>query len=688
MRLKFSVEVLCPPGPGPWRLAQGTSRKIMRGLFFAAVFFPAASGWIGLAAESQGGDLTSLSLEELMNIEVMSVSKTPEKSFQAPAAVSVLTAEDIRRFGATSIPEALRLVPGVEVARINANQWAVSARGFGGRLARATLVLIDGRSVYTPLFAGTYWEIQDMPLEDIDRIEVIRGPGAAVWGANAVNGVINIVTKNAQDTQGGLLTAGGGTEERGFGTLRYGGKAGENLNYRFYGKYFDRDHAEYLNGNDFDDWRMGQAGFRTDWEGSENNALTFQGNVYDGRAGQRAVNTVYTSFPFREIVYDDVEFSGGHVLGRWTHAAGPSSRMALQTYYDRTKREDLGFQETRDTGDLDFQHSLGLPGRQTLTYGLGYRVTTGKMDGTPSVVAASPGRRTDDLWSSFLQDEIALVERKLSLTLGSKVEHNDYSGWEVQPSGRLAWTPTPQQTVWTAVSRAVRAPSRVEHDIELTGVLSADDTSFLRLVGNEDFDSEELIAYELGYKARPWQTVFFDIAGFYNDYDKMGGVKFGSPLTETDPPPSRTVLPLFFENSIQAKTYGGELQSHWDVRKGWQLRAAYSYLRMNLKARPGSADTSTERATEGGSPRHQFILRSLLDMPGNVQIDPTARYVSGLPAQAVPAYWTMDMQVAWNVKPAWQVAVVGQNLLQNRHPEQAGGVEIERGVYGKTTWRW
>ncbi len=407
--------------------------------------------------------LKQLSLEQLMNIEVTSVAKKEQKVGETAAAIFVITQEEIRRSGVTSIPEALRLAPGVTVSRIDGNSWAIGVRGFGSGLSRSVLVLIDGRSVYTPLFAGVYWDVQDTLLEDIDRIEVIRGPGGTIWGANAVNGVINIITKSATETQGLLATAGGGSEEKGFGSLRYGGKIGEDFSYRVHGKGFRRDGQFTPHLSDVDDWQMGQGGFRTDWSLSERDKLTFQGDIYKGYSGLRTQVSSFSA-PFSTIVERDTDLSGMNLLGRWNRTLSETSNLALQIYYDRTFRREPTFQEERNTVDFDFQHRFKIAGRQELIWGLGYRFTKGDTESVPTLVI-SPRNRADNLFSAFLQDEIVLVEDLLRLTVGSKFEHNDYTGFEFQPSGRLLWTPAARHVLWASFSRAVRTPSRVDRDI-------------------------------------------------------------------------------------------------------------------------------------------------------------------------------------------------------------------------------
>src|SRR6266576_170012 len=396
-------------------------------------------------------NLKKVSLEELGQIEVTTASKVPVKATRTPAAIYVITQEDIRRSGATSIPEALRMAPGVEVARVDSNTWSLGVRGFESTLSRSVLVLIDGRSVYTPLFAGVYWQVQDTLLEDIDRIEVIRGPGGTIWGANAVNGVINISTKRATETQGLLATAGGGSEEKGFGGLRYGGKVGENFSYRVYGQGFRRDGQFTPHVSDFDDWQKGQGGFRTDWDLSRQDNLTIQGDAYQGTIGQRALVSSFTA-PFSTVVEDAAGVSGMNLLGRWRRSLSETSNLALQVYYDRTFRREATFQERRNTVDLDFQHRFKPASHQELIWGLGYRYTKGDTESLPTVII-SPRDNTDNIFSAFAQDEVLFLDDRLRLTVGSKFEHNDYSGFEFQPSGRILWNPAEHHSLWAAISR-------------------------------------------------------------------------------------------------------------------------------------------------------------------------------------------------------------------------------------------
>ena len=611
-----------------------------------------------------------MSLEELLDLEITSISKKPQKWFKSPAAVFVITQEDIRRSGATSIPEVLRLAPGVHVARIDGNKWAISIRGFNGRFANKLLVLMDGRSVYTPLFAGVYWDVQNTLLEDIDRIEVIRGPGGTLWGANAVNGVINIITKNSKDTQGGLVTLGGGNEERVFGGARYGDKIGDNAYFRIYAKYFNRDDQADESGEDaLDDWEVSRGGFRMDWELSTTNAITIQGDYYDGDAGRRRSNPVRP---------DRTYISGGNLLGRWNHIFSDTSDMSLQIYYDRTERYNASIDENRDTLDVDFQSKFAPFLRHEIIWGFEYRYTEDDTD-DPGPLSFTPKSRDDELFSAFIQDEIALITKRLYLTIGSKFEHNDYSGFEYQPSVRLSWTPNRQHTLWAAISRAVRTPSRIDHDqkveIMIPGV-----GPFTVVEGNPDYDSEELVAYELGYRINPTDRLYIDFATFYNDYDNL-------QTTEVDNMGSAT-----FENNMEADTYGIEVATHWDVTDFWRVAAGYSFLKTQFDLDESSNAFATKNAMEKADPRHKASILSHVILPHNFEFDTALYYVDSVPISDIPSYFRLDARLGWRPTKALDMSIVLQNAFDDQHPEFPEGTiensEIQRSVFGKITWRF
>jgi iron complex outermembrane receptor protein len=642
----------------------------------------------------QPGDLTNLSLDQLMDIEVTSVSKKEEKLFRSAAAVYVITQEEIRRSGLTSIPELLRLVPGMQVARIDGNKWAISARGFNGRFANKLLVLIDGRSVYSPETSGVYWDVQDLILENIERIEVIRGPGATLWGTNAVNGVVNIITKQAKDTQGGLVTAGFGSEERGFGSAQYGGRISDRAYYRVYAKYFNRGGLVDESGRDANDGQRAlRAGGRLDWKLSERDAITMSADIYDSCLRETS-NLVSPAAPFAPLTNTPGELNGGNVLASWSHVFSERSDMMLKFYVDRSRRYITDFGDRIDTFDFDLQHHFILGRRQDIVWGFGHRlVATQTSTSSGSPIQFDPKGLHDRFYSAFVQDQLTLVNNRLRLTLGTKVEHNPDSGFEAQPSVRLMWTPSNQQSVWVALSRAIRAPSISNQDIRinLAASLGGDGTSnILALLGSIATRSEELDAYEIGYRAQPNRKLSLDIATFYNFYDRLSTLEPGRPFFETDPQPSHIVIPLFFSNLMRGETYGAETSVNWNVTKVWRLSGSYSFLRMQLHPYPTSRDAMA-KDREIDNPGHQFQIHSYLNLAHNFELDADLYRVS---ASEVPAYTRIDARLGWRVKERVEVSLGLQNLLAPGHPEFDGtdavvvASQVKPSVYGKLTWRF
>jgi iron complex outermembrane recepter protein len=622
------------------------------------------------------GELKRLSLEELMEINVTSVSRKPEKLSQVASAIQVITNEEIHRSGATSVPEALRLAPNLQVAQVGAHQWAISARGFNSTTANKLLVLVDGRSVYTPLFSGVFWDIQDLLLEDIDRIEVISGPGGAIWGANAVNGVINIITKNASETRGLYAEAGGGTSPNDFAAARYGGAIGSRSSFRVYGQYFDRDNEVFSNGDDANDsWRMGQGGVRFDANTSVRDAVMVKGDAYGGNEN---VSTGGTSTA-----------SGGNLTTRWTRAVSPSSGLSLQLYYDHTQLSNpepasqfspAGTLKDRlDTYDMDFEHHFAIGTYNQLVWGLGYRFTHDVV-GNSRPIAFLPSHLDHSLASAFVQDEIA-VQKNLFLTLGTKLEHNDYTGYEIEPTARLRWILAPTQMVWGAVSRAVRMPSRVDRDL-------AQPSQFpVILVGSDDFRSETLVAYELGYRFDVSSKFTASISAFYNDYDHLRSLSF----TEA------TLIPFFFANDLQGETHGVEISATYQATPWWRVRAGMNVLKERLHVRPGKSDINNS-LNETADPEHQVSIRSSFDLPHRVELDVGPRWVGKIinnnatEPGTVPSYTDMDVRLGWHATKQLELSLVGQNVLHDHHPEfgvpDSTREEIRRAVYGKVTWRF
>ncbi|HEY7335206.1 MAG TPA: TonB-dependent receptor [Bryobacteraceae bacterium] len=644
--------------------------------------------------------LKDLSLEQLSQIEVTSPSKEPTPAFKSPVAIYVITGEDIRRSGVTTIPEALRLAPGVEVARIDGSKWSVGVRGFGTRLSRSVLVLIDGRTVYTTLFAGTYWEVQDTLLEDIERIEVIRGPGGVIWGPNAVDGVINIITKDAKDTQGTFASAGGGNVEQGFFNYRYGGNNGKGLSYRVYGKGFTRGPEEYPNGDNFDDWRGVQSGFRMDWTRDARDAFTVQGDLYKQEDGERVDLATYTP-PTQRTLDGDASLSGGNVLARWTRRLGDGKDFQLQAYYDRTNRYEPNLGENRDTFDVDFLARTSAPARQQISYGFGARSSEGGFIEAGSGLVFSPAHRADYLFSGFLQDEIGLVDGKVSLTLGSKLLRTNYTGFEFQPSVRLLWTPTEKHSLWASFTHAVRTPSDGEEDFYLSSFIGTSGglPEFARFNANPNFAPEQLNGYEAGYRTLIAQNLYVDFTAFYNRYHDLFSEDLAGPLSiqttlpfpEASPPPTYVLISAQFRNDLFGTTKGVEIAPEWRPTAFWRLRASYSFLNMNLHKAPGTFDIGSIPGIVGASPRHEAGVDSSFDISKRLQADLIYRYVSALPAQGVPAYSTGDARIAWRFGSHFEISAVGQNLLQPFHVEYisdpGGPVAIRRSAYVGLAWR-
>ncbi|HKX33467.1 MAG TPA: TonB-dependent receptor [Blastocatellia bacterium] len=671
--------------------------KVIRYAWLTAVLMLIGFGHSSAQAPDPPHDLTAASLEELMNIEVTSVSKKEEKLFRTAAAIYVITQEEIRRSGLTSLPELIRLAPGMSVGRIDGTKWAISARGFNGRFANKLLVLIDGRSVYSPETAGVYWEAHHLPVEEIERIEVIRGPGGTLWGTNAVNGIINVITRHAKETVGGLMTAGVGSEEQGFTSARYGDRIGANAYYRVYARYFNRggslDAAGY-NVHDWQNWESG--GWRLDWKKSERDALTFQGDLHDTILRDRSVNRSPAT-PFAPTRSTPGEFTGGNLLGRWNHNFSDRSNTALQIYFDRARREVYDLGERIDTFDVDFQHRQALGRRQDMVWGLGYRLITDQTNtnsGTP--VQYTPAGRNVQIFSGFVQDELMLIKNRLRLTIGAKLEHNDYSGYEAQPSVRLLWTPSADQTVWAAVSRAVRAPTRRDQGLRANRIGSIGPGGLPlvpALSGGANPKSEELRAYEFGYRTQLNSRLSLDVATFYNLYDRVQTVEPGALFLELDPQPRHFVLPLRFDNLMRGETYGIEAATNLNLTSRWKVQGSYSFLRIELHRSPRSR-AATAESPEEESPRHQFQIHSRFNLPRNFELDTALYRVSRLRNVQIPGYTRLDLRFGWKVRESLALDLMLQNLPEDQHPEFQSPIigvvssQVKRSIYGKATWRF
>lgn len=638
-------------------------------------------------------DLTQQSIEDLMKIEVTSVSKKEQKLSQVAAAIFVITQQDIGRSGATNIPDLLRMVPGLDVAQINSNTWAISARGFNLQFENKLLVLIDGRAVYTPNFGGVYWDTQDVPLEDIDRIEVIRGPGGTVWGENAVNGVINVITKKAADTQGGLLTGGGGTLEQGFGTMQYGGKIKGDTSYRIFTKYENEDHLPDLNGqNAQDGWHLLHGGFRSDTSWSKNDSLTIQGDLYEGSEGATIVHSIISP-PENVEVQRLANLSGGNVEARWNHTFSSRSDTTLQFYFDRYRRAGPEHEEVRNTADFDFQHHLVLGARQDLIWGVGYRHTEDNTVGTIDDTFVPAGKAAQ-LFNAFVQDQITLKPGRIFLYLGTKLGKGYFTGFDYEPSARLAWTLSNRHTLWAAVSRASRTPTR--RDLGLDAALAPlPGPALVVLLGNPNFKSEHVLAYELGYRAQPRDRVSIDVAAFLSVYRGLESTEQLPSFFDANSVPPLLVLPNSFANQMHGTTEGVEISLNWKVMDRWTLSPGYSFLEMHLHTDPTSLDTTSAADAQGSNPNHQAQLRSRVELPRHFSWDINAYFVGSLPAQSIPSYTRLDTQLTWQPGERLQLSLVGQNLLKDHHLEfndmffqSVISSEIKRSAYAKIVWHF
>ncbi|HEY8538553.1 MAG TPA: TonB-dependent receptor [Steroidobacteraceae bacterium] len=625
-------------------------------------FVLAAMSSVMAAAQSHAqtiDTLKKLSLEELLDIEVTSVSKRSEPLSEAPASIVVITGDEIRRSGATTLPEALRLAPTLQAARIDSVQYAISARGFNNAVGNKLLVLIDGRTIYTPLFSGVFWDQQDLVLEDIDRIEVITGPGATLWGANAVNGVINVITRPATETRDELMVARVGSSELG-AALRLGAGVGSGA-VRFYGKYAGFDRTERADGSKVpDQWRRAQFGFRADWN-SDAGSFTLQGDVYQGKSEHRGT--------LAGIEFPEVTVQGANLLGRWQRTLQGGSELKVQAYLDRTERDDfLFYTPSADIADIEFQHSL--PGAtHNILWGGGYRYGSDDIRQGLATRFVPPARTLH--WANlFVQDEIDVLDN-LRATVGLKVEHNDYTGFEYLPSLRVAWNLDEESLLWGSLSRAVRAPARYDRDVRFPG-----DPPFL-VVGGPNFQSEVAKVAELGYRARLGQTLSYSITGFIHFWDKLR---------------SGTAIPVEIENKIEGEVYGVEATFDYQPLQWWILSAGVTYLEEDLKLKPGSTDqVGVDNPTLRNDPDYQWTLRSSFDLPYDIELDLRLFGVGALPQPRVPSYTELDVRVAWHATPRVELSLVGRNLLDDWHVEYGEfqpPYKIERNVYGQVRWRF
>lgn len=619
------------------------------------------------------------------------VSKTAEDSFKSAAAIYVISRTDIKHSGATTIPEVLRTVPGLQVARGESGQWMVTSRGFANGFANKLLVMVDGRTIYTPLFSGVYWGVQDVMLENIKQIEVIRGPGATQWGANAVNGVINIITEPASNTQSGLASATYGNNNDSV-MARYGGKIKNNSYYRIYGSRYNERNTENLNtkttGNDL---ILNKGGFRVDYDEFEKDLITLQGDFYESDIQLDSFLPDTATGTSR--LKDDLDIHGGNISSKWEHQISDKEETQLQFYYDKDVRDHILLSRSSQTFDADFQYSNTLKEYHKLTSGLGYRGVQSDLEGTSFRLNFNPVKRSTQLYNAFIQDEITLLPDKVFLTIGSKLEHNYFTGYEIQPSIKTSWLVTPDQTLWASIARATRTPNISENDINM--VVGTSGSLYTRQQGDTSFDSEKLIAYELGYRIRPTDNSILNAALFYNDYDNLRSAESAGVTTEN----GNSFFSVFPQNNGKGKAVGFELDGSIKPTKKWELKSAYSYLKLDLDTKIGSTDTELEKEQQR-SPKHQFNIQSRYDISSTVTLDNTLYYVGGITvtdnnsnALKIPAYFRFDTHIGWQYSKNISFDFVGQNLLDETHTEFSGAlwaepIKIGRTIYGKITLKF
>jgi iron complex outermembrane receptor protein len=649
-----------------------------------------------LPVAAQQNDLTQLSIEDLMNTQVTSVSKKEQSLSRTAAAIFVITADAIQRSGATNIPDLLRMAPGVDVAQINANTWAVSIRGLNGRFSNELLVLVDGRNVYTPTFGGVFWDVLDLPLEDIERIEVIRGPAGTIWGANAVNGVINIITRNAAETHGGLVVAGGGNLDQGFATAQYGGGLGKSTDYRIYTKYFNQNYMPGLNGQaGADGWHILRGGFQTDSRLSSKDKLTLRGGVYTGEEGNPDTFLPSVTSPALQDVNSVVPLSGGFLQSVWQHALSARSHTTLRVSFDRYKRDDV-LLEHRETFSVEFQHHIAWGSRQDVVWGANYGTTDSHTHGDLTF-SFNPPDVNMQLFSFFVQDEIALVPDELYLTVGTRLDHNYYTGFNVLPGAQVSWTPDQNQMLWAAISQANRTPAETDtaSRIDFAGFPGPGGTPTLAaLVGNPRFNDEALTAYETGWRAAIREDLSIELTAYYGAYNSQETNEPAAPFFETTPAPLHLVLPVSYQNLMHGESHGFELASNWKATGRWTLSPGYAFEQIHMHLDPTSRDTTSILDAEGGSPVNSAQLRSHFDLAHRVGWDASAYFVDRLRSGQIPSYTRLDTGLTWRLSEGVGISLVGQNLVKDRHLEFADdsgstrSTLIKRSAYAKFTWQF
>lgn len=673
-------------------------------------------------------DILKMSLESLLSMDVTSVAKKKQQLSDAAAAVFVITQDDIRRSGVTSIPEALRLAPGVEVGRIDANKWAITTRGFNSQFANKLLVLIDGRSVYTPSFSGVYWDAQDTLLEDIHRIEVIRGPGATLWGANAVNGIINIITRDSVDTRGGFVELGAGTEEKAFTGLRYGTDINDDTTARVYAKFFKRDDTilASTDSDAGDAWDSMRGGFRIDGRSKTLDNWTLQGDHYRSNISQVSqtvaidpdvfyATTMPTSPPYptgvpipatEPGITDHIVSTGWNLLGKFDKVLSESSSYSFQFYYDHSERAETFLTQIHDILDIEFQHNVVYADKHDINWGFGIRHIEDEYINS-FTVSVNPTSETRELINFFVQDEIELLDDRLYLTLGSKFEHNPYTKYEIQPNVRALWKIDDASRLWASVSRAVRTPSRFDQNgaiIPFTAVILTGSPApapayipiTMTINGNSDGESEDVLAYEIGYRLTWSKNLSFDIAGFVNEYDDLHTAEAVDPL---DPYNYDT----FTGNKMYGESTGVELAIDWRPALWWRLQGSISSIRIETQLDADSTDSGDKKTiAEGSSPDNHISLLSSMDLSEQVEFNLWLNYVDNVPVSSsaaianaiqIDTYTSINARIGWYPSETLEVSVAGMNLQNSNHTEfvgvfSNGESRIEPSLHASLKWRF
>ncbi|MCE9595976.1 MAG: TonB-dependent receptor [Planctomycetes bacterium] len=645
---------------------------------------------IGLAApafgqgEGPSQDLRDYTLEQILDMEVSIASPSDQKQGDAPAAVYVLTGDEIRRAGFTTIQEALRMVPGFFVARYTSTLWQVTARGFSGSFASDLLVMIDGVSVYTPLFAGVWWELQAIDMDDVERIEIVRGPGASLWGANAVNGVINVITKHSKDTHGVRVTALAGNESREL-AARWGGKLDEDVDYRAWFKGSENSPlVDSLGDPANEHWTIGKVGFRTDWTRANGDRVKFLGNGYVAGV-QESYAVAFPTAPFSRIANDTTPKNGGFLLGSWERDDTPDSNMKLSAWWSKDFQKQVDFRMNIDVFDVEFRRSRNLAADNTLTWGVGYHVVNSHLP-SDFTYTFDPISRVQQTPRVFLHDEIRFPEQNASVTLAAQVEHTSFTGFEVQPSIRALWHPRENHTVWAALSRAVRTPSIEENDIAFRLPYDNFSGDFFLEQGSSRYESEKVVAAETGWRWSPSPTLSLDVSAFYNHYDDKRTLEFGTPFNSG----GLQFFPFTFDNKAQARSYGVEVACDWDVSDRWRIRSGYSLFKLHTTLDADSNDFFLP-TTDHSTPKNQINVRSYYDLGEHWEFDVGAYYVDDVLSYDNPAYTRVDARLGWNPNPNVRFSLGVQNAFMDQHPETGEdligiGTEVERNVYFSVSW--